>query len=39
MKSRPPLRQGVDPAEHLYRDQVRRDADRAHQWLAAQVKR
>lgn len=36
---RPPLRQGTDPAEHLYRDQVRRDAEAAHRWLAQQVKR
>jgi hypothetical protein len=37
--TRPPLRQGTDPADTLYREQVRRDADLAHKWLAAQVKK
>jgi hypothetical protein len=36
--SRPPLRPGTDPADALYREQVRRDVERAHQWLASQVR-
>jgi hypothetical protein len=36
---RPPLRQGHDPAEALYKEQARRDAEIAHKWLAAQVKK
>ncbi len=39
MNKRPPLRQGHDPAAELYREQARRDADAAHRWLAAQVKK
>lgn len=28
-----------DPSQPMFLDQVRRDADAAHRWLAAQVKR
>lgn len=35
---RPPLRQGTDPAEALYREQVRREVEAAHRWLAQQNK-
>jgi hypothetical protein len=31
--NRPRLRQGTDPADSLYREQAKRDADRAHQYL------
>ncbi len=31
------LPQGVDPAERLYRDQARRDAEAAHRWLSKQA--
>jgi len=33
---RPPLRQGADPAQALYREQVRRDVEAAHKWLQQQ---
>lgn len=36
MTPRPPLLR-TDPAEALYREQVRRDVEAAHKWLAAQV--
>lgn len=39
MNKRPPLRQGHDPAEALYREQARRDAEAAHKWLKSQVKK
>jgi hypothetical protein len=32
------LAQGVDPAEAIYRDKVRRDSEAAHRWLAKQAK-
>lgn len=37
--SRPPLRQGTDPAEAIYREAVRREVEAAHKWLAQQVKK
>lgn len=37
--TRPPLRQGTDPADAIYREQVRRDCERAHAYLASQVKK
>jgi hypothetical protein len=37
--TRPPLRQGTDPAAEIYREQVRREVEAAHRWLAKQVKR
>jgi hypothetical protein len=37
--NRPPLRQGTDPADALYREQVRREVEAAHKWLAQQVKK
>jgi hypothetical protein len=37
MTPRPPLLR-VDPAETIYREQVRRDVEAAHKWLAQQVK-
>lgn len=38
MNARPPLRPGTDPADALYREQVKRDAEAAHRWLASQKK-
>jgi hypothetical protein len=32
---RPPLRQGTDPAEALYLEQVKRDAELAARYIAA----
>lgn len=32
------LTRGTDPADTLYRDKVRADAERAHRWLAKQAK-
>lgn len=36
---RPPLRQGTDPAEAIYREYVRQQVEFAHRWLAQQAKR
>lgn len=32
--NRPRLRQGTDPAEALYREQIRRDSEIAHEYLS-----
>jgi hypothetical protein len=38
LNSRPPLRPGTDLADAIYRDQVRREVEAAHRWLAQQKK-
>lgn len=37
--TRPPLRPGTDAADALYKEQIRREVELAHKWLAAQGKK